>query len=128
MLCVICLHNVFTIFSLPVLWQDHLPSVICGQGQIKWHGVVPAGSVVPPKTTMSKELACGSWVWVDETMAGKNTMTMELDRILRLIFYLNVSSFEYLNPSPVFITFIVPLCLHLSLFSTVSWPFSIHTL
>lgn len=53
-LCAICLHIVLAIFCLPGLWQDHLPSVICGQGQIKWHGVVPAGSVVPPKLLRAK--------------------------------------------------------------------------
>lgn len=42
-----CPLIVSAIFYLPVLWQDHLPSVICGQGRIKWHGVVPAGCAVP---------------------------------------------------------------------------------
>ena len=46
-LSVVSLHIVLAISYLPGLWQNHLPSVICGQGQIKWHGVVPAGSVVP---------------------------------------------------------------------------------
>lgn len=60
-LCVICPHIVLPIFYLPVLWQDHLPSVICGQRQIKWHGVGPAGSVVPPKYCGQKT---GPWIMV----------------------------------------------------------------
>lgn len=69
MLCAICLHIVLAIFYLSVLWQDHLPSVICGQGQIKWHGVVPAGPVVPPNYYRQRT---GLWlvVGVDEMMAG----------------------------------------------------------
>ncbi len=104
-----------------MLWQGHLPSVICGQGQIKWHRVVPAGSVVPPNYCGQ---GTGLWfmVGVDEMVVGQHDMIMEIDRILRLIFYLTACTFEYINPSPVFLTFIVP-CL---LLSTLSFMFLIH--
>ncbi|MEQ2310393.1 hypothetical protein AMECASPLE_008410 [Ameca splendens] len=58
----ICLHNVLVIFYLPGLQRDHLPSVICEQGQIKWHGVVSAGSVVLPPSPQPQQ-----------TIAGKRT-------------------------------------------------------
>lgn len=56
LVCAICLHIVSAISCLPGLRQDHLPSVICGQGQIKWHGVVPAGCVVTPPSATVKTL------------------------------------------------------------------------